>query len=441
MFSAQEASQAMLELAKSGITPAQMKAGALASTMKLAAAGGLNLENAAATTANALGMFGLKAADAAQVANALAGGANASSASVESLCQGLAQVGPGARNAGLSLQETTGVLSAFASKGIQGSDAGTSLKTMLTRLVPTTDKAAKAMKQYGLNFVDAKGQMLPIADVAQQLQDKLGGLSEAERTQALATLFGSDATRAATVLMQEGKKGVEAYTKATTDKAAASKMAAAIENSDAGRTKKMQATLATTAITIQSALAPAVISAAEAVSNLARWFSNLSPSTQNFIVKAGLVAAVMGPVLSIFGRLVATAGGVIGAIGKIGLAMGTNAAAAPAWARAVAKPLGAMKTAAIGAAGGLKTAARAVATGAAGAVSAAARWTAQTAALIAHKVAAVAAAVASKAMAAGQAILNAVMSANPIAIVIIAIAGLVAALIVAYKKARLLGKS
>lgn len=300
-YSAQEAAQAMLELAKSGITPAQIKAGALATTMKLAAAGGLQLEAAATAVANALNTFGLKAAQANQVANALAGGANASSASVESLQQGLAQVGAGAVNAGLSLQETVGVLSAFANRGIQGSDAGTSLKTMLQRLIPTTDKAAEAMDKYNLSFVDGKGNFDDITTVAQKLQDRLGGLSEAQRNAALQAIFGSDATRAATVLMREGEDGIREYIKATKDKTAAGKMAAAQENSDAGKTRKAMAALKTAAIDIQVALAPVVTTIAENVAKLGRAFGALSDGQKDAIVKAGMFLAVMGPASNLIG--------------------------------------------------------------------------------------------------------------------------------------------
>ncbi len=91
------------------------------------------------------------------VSAALAGGANASTASVESLGHALSQVGPGAVNAGLNLNDTVGALAAFDNAGIKGSDAGTSLKTMLSRLVPQTAKAATAMKDANLDFTDANG--------------------------------------------------------------------------------------------------------------------------------------------------------------------------------------------------------------------------------------------------------------------------------------------
>lgn len=261
-FSAGEAGQAMLELAKGGLTTAQIRAGALSSTLTLAAAGGIDLGSAATFVSNGLNTFGLNAKSAGQVAAALAGGANASSASVESLGQALQQVGPGAKNAGLSIQETVAALAAFDNAGIKGSDAGTSLKTMLTRLVPSTDKAAGAMKKLGLDFTDANGAFVPLSNVAQQLKDKLGPLSEEQRTLALNTIFGSDATRAASVLMNEGAAGVEKYTKATSDQDAAQRIATASMEGTAGALEQLKGSFETLLIQAGTAVGPVVTSLA-----------------------------------------------------------------------------------------------------------------------------------------------------------------------------------
>lgn len=225
VFSASDASAAMLELAKGGLTSAQIKGGALASTMTLAAAGELQMGDAATYVGNGMAMFGLKAKDANRVVTALAGGANASSASVESLGLALSQVGPGAKLAGASIEETVGVLSAFDAMGVKGSDAGTSLKTMFMRLVPQTKKAREAMNDLGLKFTDAQGQINPLRTIAEKLRIKLRGLSAEQKTSALNAIFGSDAYRAAALMAELGSKGVDKYTKATSDATAAQDLA------------------------------------------------------------------------------------------------------------------------------------------------------------------------------------------------------------------------
>lgn len=257
-FGAQGAADAMVELSKSGLTIAQQKAGALVETMNLASAGGLELGNAATYMTNALNTFGLSADKASQVSTALAGGANASTASVESLGLALSQVGPGAKNAGLSLQDTVGVLAAFDQAGIKGSDAGTSLKTMLTRLIPTTKKASQEAKALGLSFTNADGSFKSITQIAGILQDKFKGMSEASRTAALSTIFGSDATRAATVLINDGAKGLQKYIDATKDRSALEKQVAAQTGGAAGAMRKFKSAVDSLQIALAINLLPAV---------------------------------------------------------------------------------------------------------------------------------------------------------------------------------------
>lgn len=321
VFSANDASAAMLELAKGGMTSAQIQGGVLTQTLKLASAGGVDLASAATFTANTMATFGLKAKDAGAVTTALAGAANSSSASVESLGQGLSQVGPGAKNAGLSLQETVGVLAGFDAAGIKGSDAGTSLKTMLTRLVPATDQARDAMKDLGLKFTDANGSFLPIRDVAQQLQTKLKGLSEEQKSQALTTIFGSDATRAATVIAELGAKGVDRYTKAAFDSATTNKLAASGMQGTSGALEALKGSAETAALKVGQSLAPTIQSVAKFVGDLTNKFTALTPAQQDTIVKVGALVAILGPLLLVIGKSITIAVEAAKAIRTIGIAM------------------------------------------------------------------------------------------------------------------------
>lgn len=316
-FSAGQAADAMLELSKSGISPAAIQAGALQGTLTLAAAGGLEMADAAGIAGNALNTFGLEAKDMNSVAAALAGGANASTASVESMGQALRQVGPGAKTAGLSIQETTAVLAAFDNAGIKGSDAGTSLKTMLTRLVPTTVKAKNAMADLGLKFTDSHGKFKSISNISEQLRQKMGKLSDAERTKAMNTIFGSDATRAATVLMGQGAKGIDKLIKKTSDQRAAQKMANASMKGTAGALERMSGSLETASLAIGQMLAPLVVFLADHVGAAANAFvafmptinaaaralaSDLTPAIQGIIAAGSKLGASVGPAVLSLGR-------------------------------------------------------------------------------------------------------------------------------------------
>lgn len=316
VFSASEAGAAMEELAKGGLTAADIKGGALKTTMDLAAAGNLQLAEAANVTVQAMGAFGLTADETGEAANALAGAAAASSADVSDLTQGLSQVSAQAHSAGWSIQDTAAVLGAFADAGIRGSDAGTSLKTMLQRLSAPTDAAASQMEALGINTRDSNGNMLDAASIAGELQAKLSGLDSATRDAAIQTIFGADASRAALVMMNQGTEGIQRYTSATNDQTAAQRLADSQMGDTQRSIEEMNGAIETASIQVGSALAPAVTDAAEAVGGAAYAFSQMDEGTQQTVIGFGLVAAAAGPVLSVAGRITEGVGSMVTAFGK-----------------------------------------------------------------------------------------------------------------------------
>ena len=268
VFSAGESADAMVELAKAGLKPAQIEAGALSATMAVAATEGLGLAESATIVSNAMTTFRIEGDRAAEVADALAGGSKASTASVASLSEAMSQVGGSARDAGLSLQETVAALAAFDQEGIKGSDAGTSLKTMLARLVPQTSKARKEMDRLGLSFTDANGTFLPLAEIAGQMQRAFVDLSDAERTAALNTIFGADARRAALALIEQGEQGIKDFTAATSDMGAAQRLADARMSGTKGALEELRGALENAGLAAGEAFAPAVVAGADGAAAL-----------------------------------------------------------------------------------------------------------------------------------------------------------------------------
>ncbi len=316
-FSAGEAAGAMLELAKSGITPAQIRAGALKSAMDLAAAGNMDLAQAATLTGTSMNAFSLRAEKAKTVADALAGGANASAADVSDLSLALSQGGTSAAAYGLNINESVGALSAFADNAIRGSDAGTSFKTFLTRLNPTTKKSAELMNELGLNFFDAHGQMKKLPAVAQELQDKLGGMTDKQRGAALSVLFGSDAIRAANVFYKEGATGMNKYIGATKKQGAATKMANAFMKGMAGTIEKSKGAMENAALVAGIALAPVITTLANAVAWLSETFSSLPPGVQKAVIIFGLILAVVGPIVWFLGTMTVAITALIPVVGYL----------------------------------------------------------------------------------------------------------------------------
>ncbi|MGV9535017.1 phage tail tape measure protein [Streptosporangium sandarakinum] len=247
-FSATEAAQAETELAKVGISTADILGGALKGSLDLAAAGQLDLATAAKVSGQAMTIFGKSGKDVGHIADVLTAGANASSASVESMAESLEQAGLVAAQTGLSLEDTVGTLTAFSKAGLNGSDAGTSLKTMLQRLAAPTNVAAGLMQDLGINAFDAQGNFVGIASVAGQLRTALSRLTPQQRQAALATIFGSDAIRAATVLYADGEAGIRGYINAVNDQGAASRTAGKLMDNLAGDVEKLKGSLETALI-------------------------------------------------------------------------------------------------------------------------------------------------------------------------------------------------
>ena len=317
VFSATDAGNAITELAKGGLTEADIKAGALKTTMDLAASSGMDLGEAANVVVQAMGAFGLSANESAEAANALAGAAAASSTDVEPLTQALAQCSAGAKNAGWSIQETTAVLARFADAGIEGSDAGTSLKTMLQRLAAPTDSAATMIEQLGIQTRDSNGDLLGASEIAEELQNKLGGLDSASRDAALSTIFGSDAMRAATVMMNSGTEGLQKYIDAANDQEAAQRLANSQMSDGSRAIEELKGSLETAAIQIGDTLAPIVQKVAELITALVNKFSALPEGVQQVIVVVGILVAALGPLLMVIGQISLGISAVAGTLSKL----------------------------------------------------------------------------------------------------------------------------
>lgn len=248
VFSASQAADAEAELAKAGVSTADILGGALRGSLDLAAAGNLDLAQSATIAAQAMNVFDLKGQDVAHVADVLAAGANKSAADVAQLGDAMSQSGLVAKQTGLSLEDTVGVLSAFADNALIGSDAGTSLKTMLQRLTPQSAEAEAKMAELGISAYDASGQFVGLEKFAGNLQTAMEDLTPEARASAMAVIFGSDAVRAANVLYDLGETGVRDYTRAVNDQGAASRMAADQLDNLAGDFEQLSGSLETTFI-------------------------------------------------------------------------------------------------------------------------------------------------------------------------------------------------
>ncbi|MFF7991774.1 phage tail tape measure protein [Kitasatospora xanthocidica] len=224
-YTASQAADAEGELARAGVSVANITGGALKGALSLAAAGQLDLAESATIAAQSMNTFGLRGADVTHIADVLASGANKSAADVHGLGESLRMGGLLAHQTGLSFEDTVGTLSAFADHALIGSDAGTSLKVMLQRLVPQSAEARGIMDRLGFAAYDASGNFVGLSQLAGNLKTSFTNLTPEARNAAFATIFGSDAVRSATILYELGADGIDKYRDAVNDQGAASRMA------------------------------------------------------------------------------------------------------------------------------------------------------------------------------------------------------------------------
>ncbi|WP_104990859.1 phage tail tape measure protein [Deinococcus sp. NW-56] len=207
---ARKAAAAMLELNRAGLSAADVVGGGLVGALNLAGAAGISAAEGGKLAVAAMTAFKLSAQDMPAIADTFANFSNKTFLGAEDLSQAIASVGPVARSAGLDLNQFSGYMATLAQGGFkQMSDAGTSLKTMLLSLQSPSSTAASAMEEIGLNVYDAAGNMRPLADVLEDLRGKLKGLTEQQRNAALKDIFGQDAIRAATILLDESADAIQ----------------------------------------------------------------------------------------------------------------------------------------------------------------------------------------------------------------------------------------
>lgn len=247
-YSATEAAAAIENLSKAGISTADILDGALNGALDLAAAGSLDVADAAEIAATTITQFGLKGSDMAHVADLLAAGAGKAQGDVQDLAQALQYVGTSASQMGVSVEETTGALALLASNGQLADRAGTGLRGVLMALTSPSSIAASTMEQYGITIYDAQGKFIGLSGVAGQLKSHLGGLDEATRNQALGQIFGNAQIETARILYKGGAEAVNEWTGKVNDQGYAARVAGDKMDNLAGDLERLKGSLETTFI-------------------------------------------------------------------------------------------------------------------------------------------------------------------------------------------------
>lgn len=252
---AQDAADAMTELAKAGLSVQDSIDGARG-VLQLATAA--NISNAEATqlAASALNAFGLAGRDAQRVADVLANAANQAQGSISDMGAALGQASAVARLVGISLEDTNVFLTALARAGLRGSDAGTSLRTSLIRLINPTKEAQQIFDRLGIAIRDTEGNLRP--EFFTNLGIALEGMGRAQRDATLATIGGQDALRALSILSRLNIQQLIRLRGEISKQGTAADVAAARTQGLAGAAEALRNTLATTGTGLGQKVTPAL---------------------------------------------------------------------------------------------------------------------------------------------------------------------------------------
>lgn len=326
-FSASEAAAGMEFLARAGFEVDEIYS-AMPGMLNLAAAGALDLGRAADITSNIMSGFSMEASEAARVADVLAKTAASANTNVEQMGEAMKYVAPVAAGLGISLEETAAAIGILGDAGIQASMAGTTLRRGLLNLSAPTNRAAAVMKELGLQVFDAEGKMRPLREIIAQLEEGMKGYTEQQKTAALSTLFGAEAVSGWMALLQRGSEDLANFTTELENSSGTSEeMAKIMMDNLSGALKELKSALEGAAIAFGEVLEPTVRKVSGRITELVRWFTGLDEQTKKTIVTIAAIAAAIGPVIFITGKLITTIGSLIkiaSLLGKSLIFLATN---------------------------------------------------------------------------------------------------------------------
>jgi TP901 family phage tail tape measure protein len=331
--SAADAALAMTELAKGGFT-AQQAMDAARGALQLAAAAQVSEAQAAEITANALNTFGLAASESTRVADLLAAASNASSAEITDVAQAMQQAGSSAAALHIPIQDLVTAIGEMANAGIKSSDAGTSLKTFMVALVPHTKAASVAMKELGINAFDSAGNFVGLQNVIQQAAPALARMTVEQKQHAIQAAFGTDAMRAANIVLGGGIEKFTAMSSAVNQSGAASELAAAKTKGLSGAWDGFLSQLETFGLKVFKSVSGSLEGLIRTVASAAEGFSKLDATVLRMGVVFATTAASAGPIALLIGKLMT--------LGPQGLAVTAVVAGAAAMSAAYSSNFGAM---------------------------------------------------------------------------------------------------
>lgn len=242
-FSASESAQAMEYMAMAGWKTQDMLDG-IEGIMNLAAASGENLATTSDIVTDALTAFGLKAGDATHFSDILAAASSNANTNVAMMGETFKYVAPVAGALGFSAEDCAVAIGLMANSGIKASQAGTALRSILTRMAKPTDEVEGAMEKLGISITNSDGSMKSLNEIMIDLRGSFANLSEAEKAQMAAALGGQEAMSGLLAIVGASDSDFEKLTNSINEcDGAAADMAATMQDNLQGQITILKSSL------------------------------------------------------------------------------------------------------------------------------------------------------------------------------------------------------
>ena len=302
-FTATEAAEAFNYMAMAGWKTGEMLDG-IEGIMNLAAASGEDLATTSDIVTDALTAMGYAAKDAGRLADVMAAAASNSNTNVAMMGETFKYAAAVAGTLGYSMEDVALSIGLMANAGIKSSQAGTALRSMMSRLAAPTSEVQGAMDKLGISIQNADGSAKPFRDVMIDLREKMSGLSDVEKTQVASAIAGQHAMTGLLAIVNASDKDFNDLASAIDNSEGAAKdMADTMLDNLKGSLVLMKSALEGVSIRFGEVLTPAIKSVVDKLTDFFSKLANASDGTIKLITVLGVLAAAIGPVLLIIGAM------------------------------------------------------------------------------------------------------------------------------------------
>lgn len=356
-FSSNEVATAMAEMGKAGWDTQQIMDG-MEGVLAAAAASGEGLSSVSTIVADAITGFKLEASDATKVADLLTQAANSGTIDINDLGESFKYVAPVASAAGWSIEDCTTALAAMSQSGIKGSQAGTSLRAMFSKMTKASKPAKEAMDEYGISLYDSSGKVKPLDDVIANLRETLGtttvetqnadgtmkeyedimsqvedgtvSLTDKTRLQALAQIFGQEALSGVLAVINKSPEEYDKLASSMDNSAGvAKKTASVMQDNLKSKIEQLGGALESLAIKLSETVIPWLTDFVENLTGMIDKFTEMPKGAQKMITALGGIVIAAGPTTKALGGVFNAVGFLITALSSpVGIAVAAATAAA-----------------------------------------------------------------------------------------------------------------